>query len=536
MVKAMPEPYKHSKTGVYWYRQRCPRDVALAAKGKRATIDIAGESRRLLIGDGLKVSLRTKDHREAKHRARDVQSQFDLVWETFREKDLTLTLKQAVALAGEVYRDFVQSLEDNPGSPELWRRVRGLNADAFQSRPRRRLTIREAYDHPLEPRFGDFVDVVLDRHRLRITEASREKLLVQVAVALDEVAKLLERRALGDYSPDEYVKRFPAFERPAPFPKEVRPSRKGITFDEIISAEAKHREIGLGAKAKPFPPATPRKYRAFAAEFTAYRGEAGAIAETVTADELTGWITSMLTNGQKARTVNLKAGGIKTILRWGTARFRDNARLSAVATEIEGVELPGFEKKPSDITAIRPDEAVQVLRAARKETDPRTRWLPWMCAYTGARINELSPLEKEDFVEVEGYWFIKIHSTGKRSLKNKNAERYIPVHPQLAEEGLLQFVERSASGRLFKPGASDKVQEWFRHPRGANIQREGVAPSHGWRHLFEDLCIRDGVSDSAKKYITGRAKGSSDEDYGKTLVRLPGLAREIAKIVPFGIE
>ncbi|MBK1795093.1 hypothetical protein JHL21_11345 [Devosia sp. WQ 349] len=151
----------------------------------------------------------------------------------------------------------------------------------------------------------------------------------------------------------------------------------------------------------------------------------------------------------------------------------------------------------------------------------------------GARIKELAPWEREDFVEVEGYWFFKINQTPKRSMKTASSIRYVPLYPELIEESLLSFVLSIKIERLFDKDGDGAIQRWFRNPKGANVQREGVALSHGWRHLFEDICIGDGDGDSAKRYITGRAKGSSGEDYGETLVRIPGLARELAKIIPF---
>jgi hypothetical protein len=66
MVKAMPEPKKDPKTGVYYYRQRAPKDVVGAAKGQPATVTINGMVRQLHIGDALKVSLGTKDPRLAR--------------------------------------------------------------------------------------------------------------------------------------------------------------------------------------------------------------------------------------------------------------------------------------------------------------------------------------------------------------------------------------------------------------------------------------------------------------------------------------
>ncbi|KFL28052.1 hypothetical protein JP74_04435 [Devosia sp. 17-2-E-8] len=513
---------------MYWYRQRVPKDIAARAKGERVAVFVGGTVRHITTGDALKVSLGTKDTSEAKTRAKDVQGQFDLIWSSFRDAEAVLTLKQAVGLAGEVYQDFA-ALEDDPSSPKIWAHVRSVNADVATARPvPHPLTISNAVADPLEERFGGFVDSVLARHHLRVTTESRRKVLEQTARAMQEVAALLEKRGKGDYSKDTFIEKYPAYEPSVP-----PPLATGVTFGEIVEAERQHRSTGLGAKFKPLPPKTIRKYTSIVDAFAKFRGVAGDRADTVTAAELEEWKATLLTGGQcSPRTVADKIGTVKTVLSWGAARFKSSALKAALASVSE-VELPGFTKKRSDVSALRMGEAVQVLQATRRETDPRTRWLPWLCAYTGARINEVANLETGDILEAEGYWFFKISPTGKRSVKNDNAIRWVPLHPALIAEGFLGFAEKAPKGRLFASGASQYVTKWFHDERGAAIKREGVAPNHGWRHLFEDLCIRYGVSDSAKKYITGRAKGGSDEDYGKTTARLPGLAREIGKIEPF---
>jgi len=543
MVKAMPDPFIPKHSTVYWYRQRVPKDVAALAKGRSVSVTVDNLVRPLTIGGELKVSLGTKDPSVAKVRARDVQSQFDLIWASFRTSEVTLTHKQAVALAGEVYRAFML-MEDNPGTPALWASVQAENADIIASRPiQNPLTISGTRLDFKDERFGSFVDATLSKHQLRVTPDSRQKVLEQTARALQEVAGTLERRANGDYRPDENAARFPEFTPPVPPPNNASQSGDGVTFAEIIAAEEEHRSIGLGAKALPMPLKTKRKFQTIADEFSSFRGKAGDRADTVVFDDLEGWKRHLLTTPTKkggkpniARTVAYKVGNIKTMLSWGVSRFKGNQRLATALSNVQPVELPGFIRKPSDVSAIRPDEAVQVLRAARRQADPRTRWLPWLSAYTGARINEVANLRREDFLESEGFWFFKINTTGGRSVKTASSVRYVAVHPSLEAEGFRQFVESVPTGRLFATGADDAVRDWFWDKAGAGMTREGVSPNHGWRHLFEDLCIRDGVADSAKDYMTGRVQPGSAKDYGKTLARLPGLHREISKVKPFPVE
>ena len=66
----------------------------------------------------------------------------------------------------------------------------------------------------MEDRFGGMVDAFLAKRGLHVDDDSRWKLLDRASIDLAEAAKKLARNADGDYSPDEYAKRFPAFEQP----------------------------------------------------------------------------------------------------------------------------------------------------------------------------------------------------------------------------------------------------------------------------------------------------------------------------------
>src|SRR6185437_14281804 len=102
MVLGMSRPWKHPKTGVYWFRKAVPKPMRKAV-GR-------GEVRR---------SLRTKDPREAALRFTEMAAKVAAEWEALRRGPQPLTLKEAVALAGEAYSDF-QVLEDDPGEAAKW--------------------------------------------------------------------------------------------------------------------------------------------------------------------------------------------------------------------------------------------------------------------------------------------------------------------------------------------------------------------------------------------------------------------------------
>ena len=100
--------------------------------------------------------------------------------------------------------------------------------------------------------------------------------------------------------------------------------------------------------------------------------------------------------------------------------------------------------------------------------------MPWVCAYTGARISEICQLRTEDVKEIDGIWCIAFAAEAG-SLKNVNSERIVPVHDALKDEGFLQFVASCRKGPLFKELSPDRFGS--RGGTGTKILRGGFGRS-----------------------------------------------------------
>ncbi|MBO1024079.1 integrase [Ochrobactrum sp. SD129] len=309
-----------------------------------------------------------------------------------------------------------------------------------------------------------------------------------------------------------------------------------VSFDTIIDDEVKRR--ARGKDAKPLPDRTAKKYRDDCKAFCKWRKNKNAL--TVTAAEGKAWIEQMQDAGALGnRTIKARFQNVRTVINWG--RSNDPANFFPAGNPLTGVKLPDYQTTPSHLRAYTMDEASRVLTAARKETRPLFRWLPWLCAYSGMRVSEAGALLKEDFFKVGERWFWKVTTAGGRKLKNASSERRIPVHPALVAEGLIDFVEDAPAGRLFKGETKDEIDV---QPRMSSWVREIItleehpelSPNHGWRHLFEDLCRRDRVPEEARHYMTGRTDGNSQELYGRSEVMLPGLAAAMDEIKPIPIK
>ena len=528
MGLAMPSPVLIGNT--YYLRIRTPSDVLPKIMGKVISVPVDGEPRRVLVKDFVKVSLHTKDRQEAKRRFTAAYAALQDYWEAQRRGEQKLSHKQLVAIAGKIRNAFVADFEENPGPPERWERVLVENMAAKVGRlnPLTIPTERRRY-RDLETRFGAITDAILMGNGIVLNPDQRPKLLELIADGLTEAALVSLRRAQGDYSPDTGAAKYPEIELPkkGSEPSQAIPSssrNNPLTFTTVIDEEVRRRS--LGRDAVPMRAATERKYRAAAHEFAAFRKSEDIT--TVTAREANAWKEAMLERGELSNaTVAQRIQNLRTVIEW--ARDQQLGELFPHKNPIDFVSLPEGRPVSSADRTFTLAEARQTLLAARKEKAPELRWLPWMCAYSGARINEVAQLTPEDFFQVGDDWFYRLTTKGGKTLKTAGSERRVPVHPLLVKEGFIDFVQQAPKGkRLFPERSQPNLSEWLRKKVG--ITRPELAPNHGWRHLFEDLCLVGGVLDAARNYITGRRTGNSGEGYGKSDAMLPGLANEMKKV------
>lgn len=72
------------------------------------------------------------------------------------------------------------------------------------------------------------------------------------------------------------------------------------------------------------------------------------------------------------------------------------------------------------------------------------RWVPWICAYTGARAGEITQLRGKDVVQREGRWAIQI--TPDAGTVKTGEPRIVPIHEHLIEQGFIDFVHAKGEG------------------------------------------------------------------------------------------
>lgn len=201
-------------------------------------------------------------------------------------------------------------------------------------------------------------------------------------------------------------------------------------------------------------------------------------------------------------------------------------------------------------------EAVAVLKAALAYQPPKSRspatresayitaakrWVPWLCALTGARVAEMTQLRAQDVMTDKGITYLRI--TPEAGSVKSGHFRDVPVHPQLVSLGFLDFVRAAGAGALFYD--AEKSRSGKQHPskmvagrvgtwvRSLGLIGEGVDPSHGWRHRFKTVGREAEISDRVLDAIQGHAGRTAGDDYGD--VSLKTRAAAIGRILSYDI-
>ncbi|HHX8681680.1 TPA: site-specific integrase [Vibrio diabolicus] len=151
-------------------------------------------------------------------------------------------------------------------------------------------------------------------------------------------------------------------------------------------------------------------------------------------------------------------------------------------------------------------------------------WLPILARFTGARINELCQLYKEDIKNIDGIVCISINrNTTDKRLKTPNSERLIPVHPRLIELGFIKHVNSISSERVFpelkleRDGYATAASKWY----GRFKTKLGFSRGHdfhSFRHTFANELKNALVPSIVAAELLGHAQETiTYERYGKEI-------------------
>ncbi len=153
-------------------------------------------------------------------------------------------------------------------------------------------------------------------------------------------------------------------------------------------------------------------------------------------------------------------------------------------------------------------------------------WIPIIGLYTGGRISEIASLKIESFTEKNGIKAMKLEGT-----KTEASNRTIPLHQDLVELGLLDFVAtRHDSKKVFlfeiknhnQNGAGATASKWytkFKQTIGLDGERKVF---HSFRPTLVDHLRQVGVDFEARCQYIGHDSGGGihNKVYGRNELNL----------------
>lgn len=239
---------------------------------------------------------------------------------------------------------------------------------------------------------------------------------------------------------------------------------------------------------------------------------------------------------------------VKAILRKTSPLFGYAFELGLIdVNPFKGVTLPKVHNKSevAEEKGYSPAE-IDLLFRSGIFTDATTRkpygmacyWVPLLCRYTGARIEEMVQLRKSDVQRSEdGIYFLYVREGADQNLKNVMSVRHVPIHGHLIELGFLDYV--ASSGEFLfsdlKAGTHGKrspylVKWWSQRVKDAGVITN--QPSHSFRHSLKTALRGLGVLDSVADSVAGHSPANVGASYGtvdlqtkkKAIDRLPRLA------------
>jgi integrase len=208
-------------------------------------------------------------------------------------------------------------------------------------------------------------------------------------------------------------------------------------------------------------------------------------------------------------------------------------------------KILGRPKGFSDVEAIGILKSAHAYKSPSVKEHPKMaaakRWTPFLAAYTGARIGELTQLRAEDVQSSGEICFIRI--TPEAGSVKSRAFRDVPLHPHLVDLRFLEYVKTIGAGPLFyqgriaKPGmapsdvVAGRVGKWI---RSLNIADKVVQPNHGWRHRLKTVGRDIGIDPVVLDAIQGHAARTAGEAYGDVSLKAKQMA--ISRFPAFRID
>jgi integrase len=475
---------------MYWFRKAIPDDLRQIL-GKREE----------------KFSLRTKNPGEAQGLHAKRAAEIAEKWARLRG-NAPLDHADLFGLAGEMYRDMLAKNQRNPGGPGKWHaEIEKYTRDRFSPLTGFYGIVRENREF----RYGAEARKFLADRGYILDQEQFSTFVVAFVDAAKHGAEVLLKNSLNDYlSEKDAQDKYPKFE-----PRKIGPELDLWTTWEKYSPRLK--------------PATRKRWRSV---MRAVEKRFGRDLATLSFEGLVEWRDELLKDRHPTTVSEVYLSAVRWIL---NRCVNDRKLLANVAfgIEVEKSKTPKLREREFTM-----EEVKLILRATlaapsplmSRENAAARRWIPWLLAYTGARLNEITQARQSDLKpevnpddRTEVIWMLDI--TPAAGTVKTGMARKVPLHPHLIEQGFLSYVQTRVGLPLFyDPKRARKKSEENPYNRkvgerlGEWVHSIGIAkdvqPSHAWRHLFKSIGRYAQIPEDALDALQGHQARGEGAKYG----------------------
>ena len=308
----------------------------------------------------------------------------------------TLTRVEARKLAGDWYEWFTARHAEATEEDIDWRRdivreaLTATVGDEEFERLRGDVWDQEDVREAVRPVLADVGEMAqfLALKQITLTHDARNLFLDFMYDDLAAALKRLLRLSEGDYSPDKYAERFP---------KAIEGTDSGVTPWQLFEKWIAERKPADG---------TVESWRYVFQELR--RASEERSAASVAPEEAAAWIKGLVSPKRSAGTVKKTwLNAANTVFRWAL----EHKLIASNPFADVKVTVPRKKKLRARVPS---GGSPAILRAAsaiidtREPTDAAKRWVPWLCAYSGARPGEMTQLRGMDVVVQDGIHTLRI--------------------------------------------------------------------------------------------------------------------------------
>jgi integrase len=508
-----------NKSGCFFARKRIPEDV----QAEYFRLYGVKWEARFSASSGTPIRVAQAQHREW---LSEIETRIANIRAERSGDGQSLSPKDARALAGQWYHWYLERQKAHPQPLEHWEWVLDKANDVVREQVLPYGDDREEDDvetvwkrspharADLRPFLSDHCETAqfLSARKLVLDVPSRNMFLDALFDDFSAALQLLIRHAKNNYTPDTYPLRFPKF--------------VGTTDAALSPWEVFVRWLKANQPAR----STVDRWRGVFLKLT--EDFSNRYASSITSEEAQDWASALVSPERGPRTVrDIWVVAVRTVFNWAV----DSKLLAGNPfTEVRVLIPRGMTTR--ETKAFRTDELRTILNAASAVAAisgagfAARRWVPWLCAYTGARVGEITQLRGSDVIQQDGVDAIRI--TPEAGTVKTRKTKVVPLHEHVLSQGFLDFAKTRGKGPLFyeTPSRANPLPDDPTNPRKPRYvkAREHLAgwvrslgvndpelqPNHAWRHTFKQIAERAGISERMSDSITGHAHKSIGASYG----------------------